>query len=136
MKYMRRLAPLAILYVALTLVQHSAFSKAHKEWHGYLIDRMCMKAVASSVNPLDFVYHHTKDCVLMPACKKKGFTLYLAKEKKWLHLNKKGNELAEKIIVKSKRNSAFYVSVKGILTKNGVLEVDAIQEIEAKEHQK
>lgn len=133
MKYLRSLAPLAMLYVAVLLFPSTAVSKEQKEWHGYLIDRMCMKAVASSLDPLDFVYHHMKDCVLMPACKKKGFTLYLVKDKKWLHLNKKGNELAEKVISQSKRNSAFYVSVKGKLVK-GILNVDGITEIENKKH--
>lgn len=129
MKHLRSAASVAF---ALVLLTQSAHSK-EKKWKGYLIDRMCMKAVANSSDPLDFVYHHTKDCVLMPACKKKGFTLYLVKNKKWLRLSKKGNELAEKVISQSKRNSAFYVSVEGKLVK-GILNVDAIKEIQNKKH--
>lgn len=117
--------------MVLALLPSPVNSKEKRVWQGYLIDRMCMKAVADSADPLDFVYHHTKDCVLMPACKKKGFTLYMAKKKQWFNLDKKGNELAEKVISKSKRNSAFFVSVKGRVVK-GVLEVDGITETDLK----
>ena len=130
MKHLRSIASVAF---ALALLTQSAHSKEKKEWQGYLIDRMCMKAVSNSLDPLDFVYHHTKDCLLMPTCRRQGFALYMAKQKKWLNLNKKGNELAEKVIRHSKRNSTFFVSVKGNVVK-GILNVDAITEIENKKH--
>lgn len=135
MKYLRRSALLAVL--TMIILPLSVLSKGKTEWQGYLIDRSCMKAVADASDPLDFVYHHTKDCVLMPQCVKKGFTLYLPEKKKWLNLDKKGSKLAERVIRKSKRDSAFYVKVKGKMTKSGELIAESILEIkQPKEHQK
>ncbi|MCA9817055.1 MAG: hypothetical protein H6677_06920 [Candidatus Obscuribacterales bacterium] len=112
----------------LSSIGTSAKSAESTEYHGYLIDRACMKAVQSSVNPLDFVFHHTKDCVLMPDCKKYGFCLYLHKERQWLNLDAIGNKQAEEVIRKSKRNSAFFVLIKG-RKEAGELKVKSIQEV-------
>ena len=129
---MKKLLHLMVLPLVLPVViALPSEGKQQKEWQGFLIDKMCMKAVASSPDPVDFVRHHTKDCVLMPACREGGFVLYMAKEKKWLHLDKKGNEIAEKVIRKSKRDSAFYTRIEGTLTKN-TIKVETIQEIPLK----
>ena len=129
MKKLLRLMVLPlVLPVAIALPSEA---KQQKVWQGFLIDRMCMKAVASSPDPFDFVRHHTKDCVLMPACREGGFVLYLEKEKKWLQLDKKGNEKAENVIRKSKRDSAFYTRIEGTLAKS-TIKVETIQEIPLK----
>lgn len=122
------LFPLLRISLVISLLMALPAEAQEKKWRGFLIDRMCMKAIDASPDPQDFVQHHTKDCVLMPACRKAGFVLFMEKEKKWLFLDKKGNENAEQVIRESKRTSAFYVSVAGKLAKD-TIQVEAIHEI-------
>lgn len=100
---------------------------AQGKWQGYLVDRQCADSVREDSNPKTFVQNHTKDCSLMPNCRAKGYSLYA--DSTWFDLDKKGNELAVKLLTASKRNSGFYVEVTG--TKQAkVLKTQSIKEIE------
>ncbi|MBZ0189543.1 MAG: hypothetical protein K8F91_25070 [Candidatus Obscuribacterales bacterium] len=111
----------------------SADARESSKWQGYLIDRLCMKTVKDDPKPKDFIHHHTKSCLLMPACKKSGYTLYT--EGNWLMLDERGNKLAIEVIKASKRESEFFVEVEGRQTKD-LIKVSRIREIEPKEEAK
>lgn len=87
-----------------------------KSWTGYLIDQKCMKSVEHDPDPRMFVKYHTKSCLLMPACAESGYVLYT--KGTWFRLDKKGNDLAKKIIRSSKKDSEFYIRVKGVKVKD------------------
>jgi hypothetical protein len=108
-----------------------ALSGEAGKWCGYLIDRQCADSVKEDNDPKAFIEHHTKDCVLMVNCTVKGFAIYVTPkaEAKWLDLDKKGNELAAKLLKSSKRKRGFYVEVTG-KQENTVLKTQTIKEID------
>lgn len=126
---------LAITVYALLLVSVAtaipALSDQLGKWRGYLIDRQCADSVKEDSDPKAFIEHHTKDCVLMVNCCAKGFAIYVTSkaEAKWFVLDKKGNELAAKLLKSSKRRSGFYVEVTGT-QENKVLKTQTIKEID------
>jgi len=89
-----------------------------------------MKTVKDDPKPADFIHHHTKSCLLMPACKKSGYTLYT--DGNWLMLDEKGNRSAIEVIKASKRESEFLVEVEGRKNKDSI-KVSKIREIEQEE---
>ena len=97
-------------------------------WQGYLIDRQCAESVREDSDPLTFVLHHKKDCALMPNCQAKGYSLFA--DGKWYDLDKRGNELAVKLLKASKKMRAFYVRIYGMKQGN-VLKVQSMKESEA-----
>lgn len=105
-------------------------ARENSKWRGYLIDRLCMKTVKDDPKPADFIHHHTKSCLLMPACKKSGYTLYT--DGNWLMLDEKGNRSAIEVIKASKRESEFLVEVEGRKNKDSI-KVSKIREIEQEE---
>ncbi|NOJ26796.1 MAG: hypothetical protein DA330_02130 [Nitrososphaera sp.] len=108
----------------------SADAQENSKWRGYLIDRLCMKTVKDDPKAEDFIHHHTKSCLLMPACKKSGYTLYT--DGNWLMLDEKGNRLAIEVIKASKRESEFLVEVEGRKNKDSI-KVFKIREIDQEE---
>lgn len=109
----------------------AAFSAALDKWQGYLLDRQCADSVREDADPKVFIQHHTKDCALMPNCRAKGYSVYVASSDndKWFDLDKKGNDLAVKLLKASKRRSGFYVEVTGT-QQDKVLKTQSIKEIE------
>lgn len=109
----------------------TAFSAAAGKWQGYLLDRQCADSVREDSDPKVFIKHHTKDCALMPNCRAKGYSVYVASTEndKWLDLDKKGNDIAVKLLKASKRRSAFYVEVTGT-RQDKVLKTQSIKEID------
>lgn len=66
----------------------------------------------------------------MPNCQAKGYSIYATSpECKWLDLDKKGNDLALRLLKASKRRIGFYVEVTGTAKKQ-VLKTQNIEEIE------
>ena len=107
-----------------------ALPEAEKKWQGYLLDRGCAGSVREDSDPTAFVQNHTKDCVLMPNCRAKGYSIYATSpERKWLDLDKKGNDLALKLLKSSKRRIGFYVEVTGT-EKKQLLKTQTIKEID------
>jgi hypothetical protein len=109
----------------------AAFSAALNKWQGYLLDRQCADSVREDADPKVFIQHHTKDCALMPNCRAKGYSVYVASAEtdKWLDLDKKGNAMAVKLLKASKRRSGFYVEITGI-RQDKVLKTQSIKEID------
>lgn len=130
MKYIlktKMLLAMVLLIVSMTFAL-SAHSKSKPLVIGYLIDRQCMAAISSSDNPIDFITAHTKDCILMSSCRQGGYAVYLPEKKRAINLDQKGNRLAIKYLESSKRNSAFYVQIRGHINQN-VLNVKSIKEM-------
>ena len=121
---------LSIVAAVAGLTLFSAVSASEKvsSFNGYLVDRQCADAMRQDPDPKTFIQHHTKDCALMPNCRIKGYTLFTT-QKKWLNLNKRGSEIAIKLLKASKRTSGFYVEVTGTLDKE-LLKTDSIKEID------
>jgi hypothetical protein len=66
----------------------------------------------------------------MANCRAKGYSIYATSpERKWLDLDKKGNDLALKLLKASKKRIGFYVEVTGTATKK-VLKTQSIEEID------
>ncbi|HEY9868424.1 MAG TPA: hypothetical protein V6D08_04610, partial [Candidatus Obscuribacterales bacterium] len=80
-----------------------------QQWYGYVIDRQCAESFREDTDPRAFVLHHTKACALMPNCRAKGYALFV--DGKWYDFDKRGNELAVKLLQTSKRKKGFYVQV-------------------------
>lgn len=97
-------------------------------WQGYLIDRQCAESIREDSNAKAFVLLHTKDCALMPNCKAKGYALFM--DGKWYELDKRGTELAVKILTASKKERGFYVRITGAV-QGKLLQVESIKESEA-----
>ena len=107
-----------------------ALAEAQSKWQGYLVDRGCADSVRNDSDPTTFVQNHTKDCALMPNCQAKGYSIYATSpECKWLDLDKKGNDLAFKLLKASKKRIGFYVEVTGT-QKKLVLKTQSLEEID------
>lgn len=90
------------------------------------MDRQCADSIRQDSDPIMFIKHHTKDCALMPNCRRKGYSLYVP-DGKWYELDKKGNELAVKILTASKKKSGFYVRVTAV-AQGKLLKVESMKE--------
>lgn len=128
---MKKLATTVCALVLLTdATTTPVFPDTRGKWQGYLVDRQCADSVREDSDPKTFIHHHTKDCALMPNCRAKGYSVYVTPaENKWLDLDKKGNELAVKLLKSSKRRSGFYVEITGT-QQNKVLKTQTIKEID------
>jgi len=120
---------IVLLTVNILLETYSAGAEAAevRNWQGYLLDRQCADSVKEDSDRNVFIQHHTKDCALMPNCRAKGYTLY--SKHRWLNLDKRGSEMAVKVLKVSKRKSGFYVEVTGTLDKE-MLKTASIKEID------
>lgn len=114
---------LFLLTLATPLVHAENESNVFK---GYLTDQKCAEAVKEDSDPIDFLKQHTKDCALMPNCKKDGYVLYCNRE--WLKLDKNGNNLAVGILKASNGKRGYYVEVKGTRQKD-LLKTESIKEV-------
>ena len=128
---MKRLATTVCAFLLMTgATVAPALSEAQTKWQGYLVDLGCADSVREDSDPTTFVQNHTKDCALMANCRAKGYSIYVTSpECKWFDLDKKGNELALKLLKASKRRIGFYVEVTGtqkkqVLKAQNILEID------------
>ncbi|MFN8656820.1 MAG: hypothetical protein U0105_10820 [Candidatus Obscuribacterales bacterium] len=128
---MKRLATTVCTFLLMAgFTATPALAGAQTKWQGYLVDRGCADSVRNDSDPTTFVQNHTKDCALMPNCQAKGYSIYATSpECKWLDLDKKGNDLALRLLKASKRRIGFYVEVTGTAKKQ-VLKTQNIEEIE------
>jgi len=128
---MKRLATTVCAFLLLAgATMTPALAETQTKWQGYLVDRGCADSVRDDSDPTAFVQNHTKDCSLMANCRAKGYSIYATSpERKWLDLDKKGNDLALKLLKASKKRIGFYVEVTGTATKK-VLKTQSIEEID------
>lgn len=128
---MKRLATTVCTFLLIAgYTATQAVADVQTKWQGYLIDRGCADSVRDDSDPTAFVQNHTKDCALMPNCRAKGYSIYATSpEYKWLDLDKKGNDLALKLLKASKKRIGFYVEVTGSQKKHE-LKTQSIEEID------
>lgn len=115
-----------LLPASLWICINAAFCEGVAKWQGYVIDKQCADSVREDSNPISFIQHHTRDCSLMSNCRALGYCLY--SNGKWLDFDKKGNELAIKLLQASKKKSGVFSEATGIL-EGKVLKVQAMKEV-------
>lgn len=64
--------------------------------HGYLVDTVCVKEEAAQL--ADLGSKHTKKCLQMPSCRESGYALLLPSHNDVLRFDKRGNDLAARLI--------------------------------------
>lgn len=116
-----------LLFATLVFFSNRAFAQSAAKWQGYVIDRQCAESVKEDSDPRSFIRQHSKDCSLMPTCRVLGYSLYC--DRKWLDLDKKGNELTIKLLKASKKKNGIYVEVVGS-AQDKVLKVQGMKEID------
>ncbi len=94
----------------------SPVSAADARWAGYLLDRSCAENCVNQGFGVDFASTHKKECALNESCSKAGYSI-LSKGQ-WFQLDKKGTEIAKKLLEKSKSDEGHFVVVTGVLNKN------------------
>jgi hypothetical protein len=79
---------------------------------GYLVDTICVKEEAAQLSQLGV--KHTKKCLEMPACRESGYALLLSSHNNdVLHFDKRGNELAARIIDGHRMESGWLLQATG-----------------------
>jgi len=79
---------------------------------GYLVDTVCVKEEAAQLSQLGV--KHTKKCLEMPACREGGYALLLpSHDNDVLRFDKRGNELAAKLINGHRVESGWLLQVTG-----------------------
>lgn len=116
-----------VLTMAAWSLDLQGLAAGQTHWQGYLIDRQCAESVRDDSDPKAYVLHHTKDCALMPNCRAKGYALFV--DGKWYDLDKRGNELAVKILTASKKKRGFYVRVTAAV-QGKLMKVESMKETE------
>lgn len=99
-------ATIAILTLASAAVP--AFADT---WKGYIVDQQCSQSIKDNLKSMK---EHSRLCALAAPCKSSGYMIYA--DKKWLSLDKSGNEIAEKALRASKDDKGFYATVEGDLS--------------------
>ena len=84
---------------------------------GYLVDTVCVKEEAAQLSQLGV--KHTKKCLEMPACRESGYALLLPfNNNDVLHLDKRGNELAARLVNGHRMESGWLLQATGKRTGN------------------
>ncbi|MBX9573832.1 MAG: hypothetical protein K2X77_33355 [Candidatus Obscuribacterales bacterium] len=91
---------------------------ADARWAGYLLDRSCADNCKTQGFGVDFASSHKKECALNASCSKDGYALF--SKGQWFFLDKKGNQLAKKLLEDSKSDEGHFVVVTGNLDKTEV----------------
>jgi hypothetical protein len=79
---------------------------------GYLVDTVCVKEEAAQLSQLGS--KHTKKCLEMPACRESGYALLLPSYKNdVLHFDKRGNELAARLVNEHRVESGWLLQATG-----------------------
>jgi len=91
---------------------------------GVLIDKECSiraeARIVSYPNPhieggILWAYTHTRQCLLMPACRRSGYGVFTYETTKYLSFDAAGNQKALALIEASKKPEDFRVEVTGDL---------------------
>jgi len=93
------------MLVGAGLVAGFALTASAATVEGFLMDKMCADAKKDGSA-------HTRECALMPACVKSGYTVVTA-DGKVLTLDDKGNQEALKVLNATKKTDGLKVTVKG-----------------------
>lgn len=99
---------------------------ADSRWAGYLLDKSCADNSKSQGFGLDFASTHKKECALNASCSKDGYSIY--SKGQWYQLDKKGIQLARKLLESSKSEEGHFVVVTGSLNKTEI-SVSSMREV-------
>lgn len=87
-------------------------ARTRESVRGYLVDTVCVKEEAAQLAQLGS--KHTKKCLEMPACRDSGYALLLPSHNNdVLHLDKRGNELAARLVNEHRVESGWLLQVTG-----------------------
>jgi hypothetical protein len=125
---------LTIISVSILLFQIDAGAEDHL-FEQYLYDVDCAKkAIADDGTVLrTFPEKHTVACLQKPSCRASGYGLIIRNTKtgryNFYKFDKKGDELAIKLLEKTKKTDNMKIKVKGTIdTKKMILKVKSIEE--------
>jgi len=136
---MKKVLLLLVVVVAIVAVGALAFGAGKVEtYKGYLSDVACAtaaggKAADGTVMKTD-ADKHTVGCMLAAPCAASGYGLEInegtgmAKNYVFYKFDKKGNDLAAKIVKNTKKKSGVSVAVKGMKEKD-MIKVTSIKEV-------
>lgn len=139
---MKKVLMLLVVLVAIVAVGALAFGKGKAEMYkGYLADVLCATSAtgkaADGTNMKTEAEKHTTACALAAPCAASGYGLEInegtatAKNYVFYKFDKKGNDLAAKILKNTKKKDNLSVEVKGMKEK-GMIKVISIKEITMK----
>jgi len=107
-----------ITYCAVNLLAVDAWSidlgtKAHiqESVRGYLVDTVCVREEAAQLARLGS--KHTRKCLEMPACRESGYALLLLPNNDVLHFDKRGNELASRLVSGHRAETGWLLQATG-----------------------
>lgn len=125
---MRKVATLILGFALLSGVSYSQNAKQHavkpavqeaQKWHGYVVDAMCAKGMATKDNPMERAAKHTKGCALEEACAASGFGLFT--DGKYYKFDAPGDKLAKTAIEKSTQSRDLMFDVTGKMEGDKIL---------------
>jgi uncharacterized protein YxeA len=139
---MKKVLMLLVVLVAIVAVSALAFGKGKAEMYkGYLADVYCATQAsgiaADGANMKTQPEKHTVACLTAAPCAASGYGLEInegtasAKKYVFYKFDKKGNELAAKLLKNTKKKDNYSVEVKGIKEKD-MIKVISIKEITMK----
>jgi len=110
---------LFITYCAVNFLAVDAWStdlgtkaRIQESVRGYLVDTVCVREEAAQLARLGS--KHTKKCLEMPACRESGYALLLLPNKSdVLHFDKRGNELASRLVSGHRAETGWLLQATG-----------------------
>jgi hypothetical protein len=139
---MKKVVLLLVVLVAIVAIGSLAFGKGKSEvYKGYLADVLCAtkpNGIANDgTNMKTEAEKHTTACALAPPCAASGYGLEInegtgmTKNYVFYKFDKKGSDLAAKILKKTNKKSGVSVAVKGT-KEQGMIKVISMKEITMK----
>lgn len=104
------LVPIAIACICVPA--SSGQDKGKDTVRGYLVDIACTHQRSNELATIGPT--HTKNCLTMPQCERSGYAVLTA-DQKIIRFDAAGNEKAKKLILLSKRQEDFRITVVGII---------------------
>jgi hypothetical protein len=136
---MKKVLLFLVVLVAVVAIGALAIGKGKAEtFKGYLSDVACATTAngkaADGTNMKTEAEKHTVACMLAPGCVASGYGLEInegtaqAKNYVFYKFDKKGSDMAAKIVKKTKKTSGVSVEVKG-MKEGGMIKVTSMKEI-------
>lgn len=110
--------------LALSSLQTGAASGDVKEYRGILYNERCLTA---RPDWLPFAAEHSLECAMMQACFLSGYHL-VVDEKTVLKLDRRGELLARRLLLTTKKKNDFKVVIRGRLEGSGLM-VQTLEEV-------
>ena len=124
---------LLVVLLSVLLLQVSVFAKS-TEYVGYLSDVMCVrKDIAGDETSLHkSPKKHTVDCMKMPDCASSGYGVFIKDKEAGKYIfykfDKKGNDIANKLLETTKKTDNMKMKVKGTMIKDFIMVESIVEE--------